>query len=124
MLLMNNIGDVGLLLLRIALGIIFIYHAMPKLKGKMGAFMLFIGIAEILGGIAVLCGFLTEPAAIGIAVIMLGAIYKKIFEWKTPFSSMEKTGWEYDMILLAAALALLFTGAGNYSVDALLGWWP
>lgn len=126
--LLENLGDVGLLILRIALGIIFLYHGWMKVKNpkatkaQMGSFMVFIGIAELLGGIAVLFGFLTEFAAIGLAIIMLGAIYKKVFEWKTPFTAMDKTGWEFDLILLVAALALLFTGAGQYSADAFLGW--
>jgi putative oxidoreductase len=84
--------------------------------------MTFIGICELLGGLAVLFGALTDYAAIGLALLMLGATFKKITEWKVPFTAMDKTGWEFDMVLLAMALCLLFVGPGHYSVDAMLGW--
>ena len=59
-----------------------------------------------------------------IGLVMLGALKLKIFKWKAPFSAHDKMGWEFDLILLAAAAALLFLGAGNYSLDAVMGWWP
>jgi putative oxidoreductase len=124
MLFIDGWSDLGLLLLRLALAWIFIYHGAKKLDGKMGSFMLFIGICETLGGIAMLLGFLTEFAGIGLAIIMLGAIYTKMTKWSTPFTSMTATGWEFDMLLFAVALAFAFLGAGHYSLDAVLGWWP
>ncbi len=114
-----NYGDVGILALRLAMGVIFLVHGVKKLDGKMGKFLLFIGIAETLGGAALLVGFLTQWPAIGIAIIMVGAIYKKITEWHVPFTAMNKTGWEFDVILLAACVALMTLGSGLYGVDAL-----
>ena len=38
---------------------------------------------------------------------MLGAIYFKIFKWKMPFTSQTSTGWEFDLVLLAAGLVIL-----------------
>jgi len=86
----------------------------------MGQFMIFIGIAETVGAAAVLVGLLTKWAALGLGIIMAGAIYKKIDEWHVPFTTMENTGWEFDLIILATCIALMTFGAGTYSVDTLL----
>lgn len=111
--------DLAPLVLRVAVGIIFLVHGLPKLK-NMNSFMGFIGICETLGAIALLVGFLTQWAAVGIILIMLGAIYKKIFEWKVPFFTLEKMGWEYDFLIIAACKAILFTGPGIWSIDMML----
>lgn len=111
-------GDVGILVLRLAIAIIFLVHGIKKLDGKMGGFMTFIGIAETVGGAALLVGFLTQWAALGIAIIMLGATYKKIMEWQVPFTSMKQTGWEFDLILFAGCVALMTLGSGAYGMDA------
>ena len=110
-------GDWGLLALRLAIGIIFVYHAKAKLGGKMGGFMQFIGVCEMAGGIALIAGFLTQLAALGLGIIMLGAIYKKINEWKIPFWSQNNTGWEFDFLILAGCIALILNGAGSIAVD-------
>ena len=112
-------ADLGILALRIGIAAIFIAHGTKKLGGTMGPFMTFIGAAETLGGLALLVGFLTQYAALGIGIIMLGAIYKKIFEWHMPFSSSEKMGWEIDLMLLTVCIALMTLGSGLYGVDAL-----
>lgn len=110
-------GDAGILLLRLAVAAIFLVHGINKLDGKMGQFMLFIGIAETLGGAALIVGFLTQLAALGLAIIMLGAIYKKIVEWHVPFTAMDKTGWEFDLLILASCAALMTLGSGAYGFD-------
>jgi uncharacterized membrane protein YphA (DoxX/SURF4 family) len=112
-------GDTGILLLRLCVAVIFLVHGTSKLDGKMGSFMRFIGTAETLGAVAVLAGFLTQWAAIGLAIIMLGAIYKKIAEWHVPFTAMDKMGWEFDFMILGACAALMTLGAGAFSVDAM-----
>ncbi len=122
MLLLNGFGDLGLLVLRIALGIVFLMHGIPKLKMK-GSWLL-LGIAETSGGLAIVFGFLTQLAALGLAIVMLGAIYMKISKWKVPFTAKDKLGWEYDWALLGIALALVFLGAGYFSLDAMFSFWP
>ncbi len=124
MLIFNGLEDYGLLILRLFLGIIFLYHGLPKLWGKMGGFMIVIGILETLSAIGMIIGSYTEIAGIVLAIVMLGAVYKKIIQWKIPFSSQNTMGWEFDLTLLGAAIALAFLGAGNFSVDVILGYWP
>ena len=124
MMIYEGLGNYALLILRLVLGIIFLYHGLPKLKGKMGGFMVIIGILEGLAGLAVMAGLYTEIAGSLLAVIMVGAIFKKVAQWNIPFSSQGTTGWEFDLTLAAAAIALAFLGAGNLSVDSYLGYFP
>ncbi|MDP3991902.1 MAG: DoxX family protein [Nanoarchaeota archaeon] len=133
MLLFEGLQSYGLLALRVFLGIIFIYHGMPKLmmSGKMAKGMgwssgsvVLLGLVELLAGLSVILGFYTEIASVLVAIIMLGALFHKMFKWNIPFSAMDKMGWEFDLILLGAAIALLFLGAGAVSLDNMLGIWP
>ena len=83
------VEDIGLLVLRIALGVIFLYHGFPKLtnpkkmaqgfgKPNMVWFPFVLGFFETISGVAVLLGFLTQFAAAILAIVMLGALYYKI----------------------------------------------
>ena len=56
-----------------------------KSIGMSKTFTIFLGTAEIAGSLGIAFGVLTQPAAIGLILIMLGAIQKKIFVWKTGF---------------------------------------
>jgi putative oxidoreductase len=122
-------GDWALLILRLALGVIFLVHGVPKFKNPAGVagaigmpawFGTVIALFETLGGASVLLGLLTPLGALLIAVIMIGAIYNKSMKWNIPFSKQGIMGWEFDLILLAAAIVLMSLGAGVISVDAML----
>lgn len=113
---LHGYADLGLLVLRVAIGVIFLYHCKGKLKGNMGGFMTFIGAAELAGGLALVLGVLTELAALGLAIIMVGAIWKKTQEWHVPFSAQDKMGWEFDLALLAGCIALMTLGPGALAV--------
>ncbi|HKZ33811.1 MAG TPA: DoxX family protein [Candidatus Nanoarchaeia archaeon] len=133
MLLFEGFGSWGLIILRVFLGIIFIYHGMPKLSmpkamakgmGWSTGSVFLLGLVESLSGLALILGFYTEIAALLVGIVMLGALFHKMFKWNIPFSAMDKMGWEFDLILLGAAIALLFIGAGLYSLDYMLGIFP
>lgn len=133
---LNGLEDWGLLTLRLFVGWIFLYHGWPKLVGgkkmasqmgkpKMGGFLIFIGFAEVVGGFATVLGLLTQFANIGFAIIMVSAILMKNSKQMTaPFSSHTTTGWEFDFMILGAAIALIFLGAGSFSLDSMFGFWP
>ncbi|MBI2098849.1 DoxX family protein [Candidatus Uhrbacteria bacterium] len=115
--------DWGLLALRLAVGVIFFAHGKakwamwkmqpnPQMPAQMLSTMKLLSIAEPLAALALIIGFWTQLAALGLAIIMLGALYFKIKVWKAPFTSQTATGWEFDLMLLAANLALLTTGPG------------
>lgn len=115
-------NDVGLLVLRLAVAIVFIYHALPKLMkpgmvakmlGAPSSVALVMGIVELAGGLALAVGYQMQLAALVLGVIMVGAIGMKMMMWKVPFASMEKTGWEFDLMILAACVALLLGGGGS-----------
>jgi len=114
--LINN-GNFGLFFLSLAVGAIFIYHGLPKIKEakKMAAGMgwpmeiiMLLGLVEVLGGALMIIGIYAKLAALCFAIIMVGAIVMKISKWKVPFSANDKTGWEFDLILLAANIAIFY----------------
>ena len=118
-------NDVGLLLLRITIAIIFLYHGLPKLsKAKamsammgMPAGMIFmLGVVEILASLGIAFGVFTQVSALLLAIVMVGAIGTKIMKWNVPFAAMDKTGWEFDLILLFASIAILLGGGGSIGI--------
>jgi len=115
--------DLGLLLLRLMVGVIFISSGWNDLKdpearsksiGMSTGFTIFLGVAELAGGLGVIFGVLAQLAAIGLILVMLGAIQKKIFVWHTGFWGEKASGWHYDVMLVVMNLVILFTGGGRY----------
>jgi len=119
--------DVALLLLRIMVGIVFISSGWNHLKepgarskdiGISKGFTIFLGAAEVAGGLGVVLGVLTQLAAAGLILIMLVAIQKKIFVWRTGFWGKSGTnGWSYDTMLVVMNLVIVTTGGGNLSLS-------
>jgi putative oxidoreductase len=124
--------DWGFLILRFILAATFVAHgtrkfAMWKMKPseQMGAGILTIlkvlSICEPLGAFALIAGFLTQLAALGLTIIMLGAIDLKARKMKAPFEVTQTAmGWEFELIIGGAAFLLFFTGGGAFSLDRLL----
>jgi len=119
----------ALLFLRVLLAVMFIdggrrHMADPKGRGKglglPASFTFILGLAEVVGGLLVLAGFFTYVGALLLIVVMLGAIYFKVFVWKTGIYGSNNNGWYYDALLLAASGVLLTIGAGAISLDALI----
>lgn len=115
-------SDTGLLLLRLAIAIVFLTHGFPKLfKAKemsiaigMPAVMIFmLGVVEIVSALGLASGYYTQLSALLLSLVMLGALGMKIMKWSVPFAAMDKTGWEFDFILLIANLAIFLTGGGR-----------
>lgn len=127
----------GLLLVRLVVGLLFVGHGAQKLFGwfggygpkgtggwmdsigiKPGVFMaVLVGLLELLGGALLAAGLFTPIAALFITLTMLGAIVKvhgRNGLWATA------NGYEYHAVLIAAAIGIALTGAGAYSLDALL----
>ena len=121
--------DVALLLLRLMVGIVFVTSAYKHLKdpetrskdiGMSKSFTIFLGTAELAGGLGVLSGVLAQLAAIGLILLMLGAIQKKIFVWHSGFWGKSGTnGWSYETILIAMNLVTVATGGGNLALSRL-----
>lgn len=86
-----------------------------KSIGMSKGFTAFLGAAELAGALGVIFGVLTQLAAAGLILVMLGAIQKKMFLWKTGFWGKNGTdGWHYDLMLLVMNLVIIFTNGGKY----------
>jgi len=123
---LTQYNDIGLLILRLTVAVIFIYHALPKLKNAKGmaqmmgmpaGMILMLGGIEFLSSVGLVLGIYTQLAAALLAIVMIGAIYFKTVKWHMPFAAMDKTGWEFDLILLAASIAILLNGGGLIGIQ-------
>lgn len=122
--------DWGILILRLAVALLFLYHGSQKwalwsaapggMPSGMLSLMRFLSIVEPIGAIAVAFGFLTRWATLGLGIIMLGAINTKITVMHMGFVGSGGAGWEFDTMILASLIALLFIGAGKISIDAMM----
>ena len=124
---LSQYGDISFLLLRLVIAAIFIYHAMPKLKnskmmadsmGTKKEMVLSLGIVEFASSLGMVFGVYIKVASLLLAIVMIGAIYMKAVKWSVPFSAMNKTGWEFDLILLAANIFILANGGGAMVVSS------
>jgi putative oxidoreductase len=115
--------DVGLLLLRLMVAVVFVSSGWNHLRdserrsksiGLSRGLTLVLGAVELLGGLGVAFGFLTQLAAIGLIIVMLGAIYKKMFIWHTGFWGDKGSGWHYDLVFVVMNLVILFTDGGRF----------
>jgi putative oxidoreductase len=136
---MKTEDDISGLVLRILLGIVFFPHGAQKLLGwfggngfsvtmgfftdKMGipAVLAFLAImAESVGAVALMAGFLTRIAALGIATNMVVAIfmvhlpYGFFMNW---FGNKQGEGFEFHILAIAIAVALIIKGGGKWSID-------
>jgi len=112
----NEFAGIGYLLMRLAIAIIFIVHAWPKLKHPDGMAAALgwsrekvrgLGLVEAIGGVLIGLGMLMQWAALALIAVMIGAIYHKVQKWKVPFSAHDKNGWEFDFLILTVLLYLL-----------------
>jgi putative oxidoreductase len=117
--------DLGILLLRLMVGLVFVNSGYSHLKapatraksiGMPKAVTIFLGIAEVAGGLGVAFGVLTQLAAFGLILVMLGAIEKKMFAWHTGFWGEKASGWHYDLMFVLMNLVIAFTDGGAYVV--------
>jgi putative oxidoreductase len=127
--------DVGLLLLRVMVGIAMSAHGSQKLFGFFGgggihgtgefftqsgypageAMAVVSGLIETFGGLALVLGLLTPLVAAAIVGDMLNAVAVKFGG-----GFFEPTGMEYELLLTVAAASIAFTGPGRYAVDRFL----
>lgn len=127
----------GLLIVRLVVGLLFVGHGAQKLFGWFGgygpkgtggwlesigvkpgvAMAVVAGLMELVGGILFAAGLLTPLAAALIVLTMLVAIVKVHGQngiWAAA------NGYEYNLVLLAIAIGIALTGAGEYSLDAII----
>ena len=140
--LLNTDRDYGVLILRLTLGIVFFPHGAQKVLGWFGgaglsgtldhftqqmglplAVAALVIAAEFLGSLGLVVGFLTRIAALGIASVMAGAIFLVhlpfgfFMNW---FGNKAGEGFEFHLLAIGMALALMIRGGGAASLDLLL----
>ncbi len=111
------------LLLRAGLAEVFIYHGLDLVSKQGGTAwneelpvptQVAVAWGQLIGGIALAVGFLTRLAALGIAIIMGGAI--ATVHWPHGFS-IQDHGYEYNFVLIVICVAVMLLGPGNFAVD-------
>ena len=129
----NRQINIGLTILRLVVGAIFVAHGGQKLFvfgfdgvagafGQMGIPMAgivgpFVAFVEFLGGLALITGLLTRLASFGLLSTMVVAILQ--VHLKNGF--FNPGGIEFPLSLLGSTLLLAITGAGAWSLDAMIG---
>jgi putative oxidoreductase len=131
--------EAGLLLIRVVLGAIMVAHGAQKLFGWFGGhglsgtgsgleslglrpgrvYAAVNGLAEFGGGALLLLGLLTPIGAAAVAGVMFVAI--AIVHWRNGFFNVSG-GYEFNLLIVAAAVGLAMTGPGEISIDHLAGW--
>ena len=120
--------SVGLLILRLVVGTAFILHGLPKIQNPMHwmgdkvspVLQLASAIAEFGGGIALIIGFLTPIAAAALVINMIFALTLVHLPKGDKFVNPGGGSFELPLVYLAVMIALIATGPGRYSLDALL----
>ena len=130
----NN--DLGKLLLRLSVGGLMLFHGIHKLKSGLGfieksladaGFPVFLSygvlVGEILAPLLVVLGFLSRPAALLEAFVMVAAIY--LVHAGELFSLTQHGGHALEMqfLYLFGSLAIVFLGSGKYSISRGRGLW-
>jgi len=131
--------SLGLLVLRVVLGVIMVAHGSQKLFGWWGGpglqgtsgmcehlsfraplVMSFaLALAEAGGGLLIAAGLLTPVGALAVALVMANAVYL-VHLPKGFFAS--NGGYEFNLSIAGGVIALAATGPGRYSLDHAIGW--
>ncbi len=120
--------NISLFILRVIIAVIFLVSAYAKFPlwsvtatvSQMPTWlyyiMLFLSIAEIVGAVAVLVGYLTRLAAKCLGIVMLGAIYVMQFVMQMGFVTATGAGWNYPLMVLGGCVILAAFGPGAWAV--------
>lgn len=130
---LDRLQPLGLLALRLVLGVIMVAHGYPKVFGGLhkhaevvaslglpGWWAYLSAAAEFLGGILVMAGFFTRFASLAIFLNMFVAISK--VHWKNGL--LGNGGYQFPLTLEVIAFALILFGAGPIALDAIRGGGP
>lgn len=126
----SRLAPYGPLVLRVAVGLIFLAHAYAKAtmftfagtekffeaNGFPGWTVYPVFAAEVAGGIALLLGFRTRIAALALVPVMLGALKPHLSNgW---MFNVQGGGWEFPAFVLVALAAVALLGGGAHALDA------
>ncbi len=117
--------DFTLFLLRLLIAILFgtsgwSHLTKPKERaesiGMSPGFTLALGAVELVSSVALVLGVYVQVAALLLVAVMLGAMQKKMFVWKTGLWGPQSNGWYYDFLYLVCNLVFIATGGGGWTL--------
>lgn len=121
---LSQYTDLSLFLLRVMIAIIFGtsgFHHLQDPKARSASLGLnigitmFLGAAELAAAVGLVLGIFTQYAALGLIVILIGAIGMKMGKWNSGFWGENSMGWHYDLMLLVMNLVVVCSGGGRYT---------
>jgi putative oxidoreductase len=139
--LLQTTNDPVFTIIRLMLGLVFFAHGAQKMLGWFGGYgfsgtlsafstsgmpiplALFVILTEFFGSVALICGAFARVASGAIALLMVGAIamvhahFGFYMNW---FGQQKGEGFEYHLLAIGLAAAVLVRGAGSFSIDGLL----
>jgi putative oxidoreductase len=139
--LLQTTNDPVFTIIRLLLGLVFFAHGAQKMLGWFGGYgfsgtlsafsasgmpaplALFVILTEFFGSVALICGAFARVASGAIALLMVGAIvmvhahFGFYMNW---FGQQKGEGFEYHLLAIGLAVAVLVRGAGSFSIDGLL----
>ncbi|WP_437872079.1 DoxX family protein [Sorangium sp. So ce363] len=120
-------ASVGLLALRVVIGVAFMFHGWGKIQAPFswmgptapvpGFLQGLAALSEFGGGLAWILGLLTPVASLGLVATMVVAVLMHVSRGD-PFFAMGGPAYETAAVYLAISVALLLVGPGRLSVDA------
>ena len=129
--------NLSLFILRVVLGVIMVSHGIPKIQkrvplgkkwhdhyGVPAITVLATGVLQLVGGVLLVLGVLTQLVAVVMTLDMLAALYICVFNshHKEPFNSVTPVkGWDVNLLLVGALVVVVLLGAGTWALE---GAWP
>jgi putative oxidoreductase len=139
--LLQTTNDPVLTIIRLTLGVVFFAHGAQKALGWFGGYGfaetlgalskmgmpvslgLFVILTEFLGSLALICGVFARVASGAIMLLMAGAIamvHAQFGFYMNWFGQQKGEGFEYHLLAIGLAVAVLVRGAGALSIDGML----
>src|SRR5207244_10226843 len=123
------IEQIALLGLRALAGLTFVWSGFAHARDPEGSskdlglpkpIVLLVGVVELLAGLGIAGGLLTRLSAVGLMIVMLGAMHRKAFVWHSGFWGKGSQGWHYDLLFFLITLLIFATNGGQWTIDRML----